>query len=364
MKRIVLCCDGTWNSADQEKNGVPCPTNVVKLGYRIAKRDPAGVAQIVYYDQGVGTGNPVDRLSGGAFGEGLEENIHDAYRFLVANYERGDELYLFGFSRGAFTARSIVGMVRKCGVLGRAHVKHYRDALNLYRNDARPAERDPTEFRKNYCLYGNDDIEVRFIGVWDTVGALGIPLRGLRWLTRRDHQFHDTELSGSVKEAYHALAIDEHRSSFEPATWDYKPKDGQHVEQVWFCGAHSDVGGGYAEHELSDIPLQWMIDKALAAGLAFDKEAIDANPLKPDPLGAIHDSKTGFYNVAPAFHRVIGKAKKSDGAPEHDDPTQFLHRSVLERWDKDPSYRPKALQDYFKRATSAIAASSVDGPGA
>ena len=149
MKRIVLCCDGTWNSADQESNGVPCPTNVVKLGYRVAKRDPRGVQQLLYYDQGVGTGNPVDHLSGGAFGDGLEDNIHDAYRFLVANYEKGDELYLFGFSRGAFTARSIVGMVRKCGILSRAHVKNYKQAIELYRSKDRPIERD-REGRRRY----------------------------------------------------------------------------------------------------------------------------------------------------------------------------------------------------------------------
>ncbi|MDF3010573.1 MAG: hypothetical protein K0S03_1369, partial [Burkholderiales bacterium] len=222
MKRLILCCDGTWNSADQERNGTPCPTNVVKLGYRVAKRD-GDIPQLIYYDQGVGTGNTLDRASGGAFGDGLEENIHDAYRFLVANYEPGDELYLFGFSRGAFTVRSIGGMIRKCGILER-----------------------PMQFRKSCSLIHEEPIPIRMIGVWDTVGSLGIPLRGLRWLTRREHQFHDTELSGSVQVACHALAIDERRAPFAPTLWDYKPKPGQQVEQVWFCGAHSDVGGGYA----------------------------------------------------------------------------------------------------------------------
>lgn len=104
MKRLILCCDGTWNRADQESNGVPCPTNVVKLGYRLAKRD-GDIPQVVHYDHGVGTGNSLDRLTGGAFGYGIEDNIHGAYRFLVANYEKGDEIFLFGFSRGAFTSR-------------------------------------------------------------------------------------------------------------------------------------------------------------------------------------------------------------------------------------------------------------------
>ena len=349
MKRIILCCDGTWNSADQESNGVPCPTNVVKLGYRIAKRDAAGIPQIVYYDQGVGTGNALDRLSGGAFGQGLEQNIHDAYRFLASNYEPGDQLYVFGFSRGAFTARSIVGMIRKCGVLALKNVKHYREALELYRNGSRPADPGPTQFRTSYCCYGNDDIKVDFIGVWDTVGALGIPLRGLRWLTRKDHQFHDTQLSGIVQRACHALAIDEYRGSFEPATWDYAPKDWQRVEQVWFCGAHSDVGGGYAEPQLSDIALDWMIGKARDAGLAFDQEVIDANPLAPDPLAKVHNSKARFYKLAPNFNRTIGTSRKDDKSPARDDPTQSLHPSVLARWDKDPSYRPAPLIEYFKR---------------
>src|SRR5688572_14428618 len=118
MKRLVICCDGTWNSADRESEGVPCVTNVVKVAYRIAKRD-GDIPQVIFYDQGVGTGNLIDKVTGGASGDGLEENIHDAYRFLIANFEPGDELYIFGFSRGAFTARSISGMIRKCGIPSR-----------------------------------------------------------------------------------------------------------------------------------------------------------------------------------------------------------------------------------------------------
>jgi uncharacterized protein (DUF2235 family) len=331
MKRLVLCCDGTWNSADQERNGTPCPTNVVKLGYRVAK-SAGGTAQVVYYDQGVGTGNFIDRVSGGAFGDGLEENIHDAYRFLVANYEPGDEIYLFGFSRGAFTARSIGGMIRKCGILERSAVRYYRDAIELYRSDEHPDDAKPRKFRQSCSVVEDAPIPIRMIGVWDTVGALGIPLRGLRWLTRKDHQFHDTELSGSVQVACHALAIDEHRAPFAPTLWDYKPKRGQQVEQAWFCGSHSDVGGGYAETGLSDIALEWMIGKASAAGLAFDAEALAAYPLKPDPLAAIHDSKTGLYRLTRGIDRRIGN-----------DPTQSVHDSVRARWRSLGDYRPAPL---------------------
>ncbi|HEX6266363.1 MAG TPA: DUF2235 domain-containing protein [Burkholderiales bacterium] len=356
MKRLVLCCDGTWNRADQEHDGAPCPTNVVKLAYRVAKRDPAGTPQIIFYEQGVGTGNALDRFSGGAFGDGLEDNILDVYRFLVGNYEPGDEIFLFGFSRGAFTARSIVGMVRKCGILACKHARHYREALGLYRNGDRPADPEPVRFRTRCCAYGDQSIQVRFMGVWDTVGALGIPVRGLRALKKK-YEFHDTELSGMVDEACHALAIDEHRAPFAPALWEDKVKEGQKVEQVWFCGAHSDVGGGYErsrdgngrlEAQLADISLDWMLGKAQGAGLELDPEVVEANPLVLEPLAMIHNSKTGFYRIVPEFDRLIGLATIDKVQTDKPDSTQQLHPSVLARWDTDPKYRPEALARYFK----------------
>ena len=347
MKRLIVCCDGTWNRADQERDEIPCPTNVVKIAYRIAKRDGA-TPQITYYDQGVGTGNVIDRYSGGAFGDGLADNILDAYRFLVANYEEGDQIFLFGFSRGAYTARSLGGMIRKCGILRREGVRHYRDAVKLYRDDnVRPDDPPAVAFRKENSLGGEKSIEIQCVGVWDTVGSLGIPLRGLRGLTRRRHQFHDTELSGSVLNAFHALAIDEHRAPFEPTLWDYKPKGTQRVEQVWFCGAHSDVGGGYPENGLSDIALQWMIDRAADAGLVFDSSVMRALPLSFKPLQEVHNSKTGLYRVTPGLDRPIGRAAQDPSQP---DPTQSVHDSVRAKWDGDPKYRPDALRDYFKRS--------------
>jgi uncharacterized protein (DUF2235 family) len=356
MKRIVLCCDGTWNSADQARNGVPCPTNVVKLGFRIAKQAENGqIPQVVYYDEGVGTGNSLDRLSGGALGRGLEENIYEAFRFLIANYEPGDELYLFGFSRGAFTARSIVGMIRKCGILSRKSVRRYRDALSLYRDDSHPNAEEPSKFRRDHCVCAGDNINVKFIGVWDTVGSLGIPLRGLRSLTRKKYQFHDTELSGVVEHAYHALAIDERRAPFEPTLWHYQPKPGQTVEQVWFCGAHSDVGGGYASTGLSDIALEWMIEKARGTGLEFDQTATASYPLSPNPLDELHNSKSGLYRVTIGIDRPIGTSSDKNKP----DPTQSLHSSVLQRWDNDASYRPPALLDYFRRTGDSRANEST-----
>jgi uncharacterized protein (DUF2235 family) len=353
MKRLVVCCDGTWNSADQQSGERPTPTNVVKLAYRVAKRE-GDVAQVLFYDQGVGTGNSMDRLLGGAFGAGLVENIFDAYRFLMANYEPGDALYLFGFSRGAYTARSLAGMIRKCGILERASVGRYADALSLYRDPGtHPDDALPVAFREQHSIGHGAPLPIAFVGVWDTVGALGIPIRGLRWLTRREHQFHDTELSGSVRRAAQALAIDERRAPFAPSLWSFVPKDGQTVEQVWFPGVHSDVGGGYAEVDLSDGALAWMIGCAREAGLVFGESLLEANPLRPEPAGTLHDSKGGLYRLTRGHDRPIGVVPPPPGeAPDAGaplDPRQSVHASALARWDADGGYRPPALREYLRR---------------
>ena len=351
MRRLIIGCDGTWNSADQQIDGAPCPSNVVRLMYRVAKTDDQ-IPQLSYYDQGVGTGNLVDRYSGGAFGGGLEDNVHDAYRFLVSNYQPGDEIYLFGFSRGAFTARSVAGMIRKCGILRRTSCAQYNKALELYRSSARPDEPKPSEFRSVHSVTGDAPIPIKFVGVWDTVGALGIPLRGLRSLTRRRYQFHDTELSGQVQYACHALALDEQRGPFEPTLWLDKKKAQQVVKQTWFCGVHTDVGGGCKRSGLSDIALEWMITNAKTAGLEFEPDDRPPYPFNPCPTERIEDSRRGVYRLLPGAKRVVGlRARESHAGrdtPGDLDQTQSLHPSVLERWDQDPGYRPRNLRDYFK----------------
>lgn len=228
MKRLVICCDGTWNRADQEQDEQPVPTNVVRFAYRVAKRD-AATTQVVFYDQGVGTGNRLDQLTGGAFGVGLEDNLYEAYRFLIANYELGDELFILGFSRGAFTARSLAGLIRNSGILRRDRVDLYRDAINQYRNRGKHPSGDlARHFRLQHAMSveGCPDVitPIKFLGVWDTVGALGIPVDFLNARNRQAYEFHDTDLSGSVEHAYHALAIDEHRKPFEPTLWTNAPK--------------------------------------------------------------------------------------------------------------------------------------------
>ena len=354
MKSLVICCDGTWNRADSTTDAEQHnATNVLRFAYLTAKRDADGNPQILFYDQGVGTGNRVDRLTGGAFGRGLDDNIFDAYRFLIANYEEGDRIYLVGFSRGAFTARSLAGLIRTCGILKREAVDHYVEALRRYRErEGDPDSEELRAIRSGCSIAGDGKVPIHFIGVWDTVGSLGIPLRGLRGLTRRRYRFHDTELSGSVAHAYHALAIDERRAPFEPMLWSSEPKGKQVLEQVWFAGVHSDVGGGYQERGNSDVSLGWMLEKAEAAGLATDRSSPLRKLIAPQPLADLHDSKRGFYRVTPGIDRPIGLRPADPGEPKGatvEDTRQSLHPSVRSRWDADSSYRPPSLREYFAR---------------
>ena len=177
------------------------------------------------------------------------------------------------------------------------------------------------------------------MGVWDTVGALGIPLQGLACLTNRGHQFHDVELSGSVHNAYQALAVDERRGPFRPSLWMHKPKEGQTIEQVWFAGVHVDVGGGYREGGLSDLTFAWMKSKAEACGLVLDGAYV-STAAAPDPNGVLHNSRTGIYRVLPSHVRPIGDPGYAN---------QSLHPGLLERYRSDDGYRPSNLVDYLKR---------------
>jgi len=341
-KRLVVCCDGTWNTPDQV-----CPTNVTKLALALADQASDGTEQRVFYLRGVGT-TRWERLRGGAFGVGLSRNVKDAYRFLVDNYAPGDEVFLFGFSRGAFTARSTAGLVRKAGVLHRDNADRIDQAYKLYRDRlTHPRGVEAQLFRRTYSY----ETRIRMIGVWDTVGALGIPMGGLRWVNafNRRWQFHDTDLSTTVDAAFHAVAIDEQRKSFAPTMWQQQPDAGdQRLEQVWFAGAHCDVGGGYATTGLSDLALLWMADRAGSCGLAFKEDAFptlagqgarsDVVLVEPDPLGRLHDSRRAFFRVVPALHRPIGVVDAGH---------EYAASSAITRRDKDPSYTPPALTTYL-----------------
>jgi uncharacterized protein (DUF2235 family) len=337
-KRLIVFCDGTWNRADQ-----PAPTNVVKL--RDAVDTSAG--QLVHYEPGVGT-RPWERVSGGAFGFGLSRNVQDCYRFLVDHYEPGDELFFFGFSRGAFTARSLAGLVRNSGILQSVHRGRIKEAYRLYRSrkpgDA-PAEHAAEAFRD---AYSHPDAEIEFIGVWDTVGALGVPIDGFRPpLLSRRWTFHDTTLSRFVHNAYHAISVDERRKPFVPTLWVSKvradgtveePPPAQTVRQVWFAGVHSDVGGGYPDASLAELPLRWMADRARACGLVLKtgQPVVDAG----NPSGLMHDSMTRFYRLLGPFDREL---KTRDGIPVD----ASVASCVKARCERDGAYRPPGLSAWL-----------------
>lgn len=351
-KRLVVCCDGTWNTPDQMNDGQPCPTNVTRLALAIAASGSDEVEQRMFYHRGVGT-RRWERIRGGAFGMGLSRNVQEAYRFVVDHYEPGDELYFFGFSRGAYTARSTVGLIRNAGVLRREHAGRIGEAYALYRSRAdvtKPTGTEAKLFRRSY----SHETGIRFLGVWDTVGALGIPMSGMGWLNRR-WQFHDTELSTTVEAAFQALAIDETRKPFKPAVWSQQPGAGaQRLEQVWFSGCHCDIGGGYPDSGLSDLALLWMADRARSCGLALSEEMLEPGdgdgpgreyPVRPDPMGELHDSRKAFYRLLRPFHRPIGKAE---------DGQEHVASSAVRRREKDSSYAPSELVEHLAGAHQVV----------
>ena len=301
----------------------------------------------VYYDEGVGTGPfAVDRYFGGAFGLGLDRNIREAYRFLSQMYEPGDEIYVFGFSRGAFTARSLVGYVAASGLLQRHRCSRSRErqAWRYYRTP--PKARYPA-IRADLDRDVHQDLRVKCLGVFDTVGALGIPLTGLNTFNRWRYQFHDTALGSIVDNAFQALALDEPRWPFRPSVWT-RPTHNRfkRVEQAWFAGGHSDVGGGNvyngeqaAAQPLSSIALDWMIRRVEAtSGLRFAEPAWVL-----DPLADQHEAFKFPYRLFGRTVRVVNKtppattrAFRLATIPAHLSPIgEVLHVSVLQRLGRD-----------------------------
>ena len=345
MKRLVICCDGTWNSPENTKLAA---SNVLRLARAVPPTAGDGTVQIVYYDPGVGSGNLVDKLTGGAFGSGLSLNVREAYAFLVHNYEPGDALYFFGFSRGAYTVRSTAGFVRKVGILQRRNGDRIADGWRIYRIRAGTADSPEAQrFRDQYSHPEPEQIDMRCVGVWDTVGALGIP-GPFSFLTKKGNGFHDVALSSRVKFGFHAIAVDEKRRFFRPTLWEQSPAaTGQVLEQAWFPGVHADVGGGYNEKALSDNTLAWMASRARLAGLDLDQTYLDS-VCQPDHRGPLHESRNGPYRLIPAHHRPIARPIPPDEAL-YDPPgptQQHLDDATERRYKEDVSYRPPGLVEY------------------
>jgi len=318
-KNIVVFSDGTGQEGGEGAN-----TNVYKLYKMIMDRTPG---QIGFYDRGLGTG--WRKLTGSLGGAGMSENIQECYRFIFENFNAGDQIYLFGFSRGAATVRSLSGFIDLFGILPKSRPELIEKAYKIYKS----AKADKSEQREKRKRRAADFVarnhtmwtKIRFLGVWDTVAALGVPNRSVDIILDRlpfwRHNFHSFELSRCVEHGRHALAIDDERLTFHPLIWKPEILADQTMKQVWFCGMHTDVGGGYAEHGLSDIALDWMIREAVAHGLAiFPRNKVK---VAPDPSGVMHDSRSGIRG------RIFRRKERSWSADGPDKPV--VHASVIER---------------------------------
>jgi uncharacterized protein (DUF2235 family) len=241
------------------------------------------------------------------FGAGLSKNIRDGLVWLATHYRPGDQLFIFGFSRGAYTARSFTGLIRKCGIpkwqpgisTHASITGLVATAYHIYREGQWSVDSTPAEaFRRTFSW---PDTAIKFVGVWDTVGALGLPVHEI-WFGSDFYRFHDTQLSAIVSNAFHAVAIDEHRPDFAETMWDVNkaPLPGQRVEQTWFPGAHADVGGGYKDGKLYQAPLRWMQDRADECGLVFkSKSVVEENAYLSPMHDSLHEFAFGLYARLP-----------------------------------------------------------------
>jgi uncharacterized protein (DUF2235 family) len=377
-KNIVVLSDGTG-----QVGGEGHDTNVYKLFRMLEDRTDR---QIVFYDEGLG----VDEhwLAGKVFGTGFTKNILQCYKFIFENYRSEDKLFFFGFSRGAATVRSLASFIHYFGILPMSRPELIDQAYQLYANRKQPkrseaessvrekgrpfkeelAERvfkaiDKAAYKYNQVVH--DDLDetsaefvrahpnqwanVEFLGVWDTVPALGlVPLPGLDFLIERvpawRHQYHDFKLHPSVRNAYHALSIDDDRKWFFPTVWKAYDPGKQKVEQVWFGGAHTDVGGGFWEAGFSDLALEWMVQKALQHGilLHLHSRRYWNFCVAPDATDMFHSPRTGwsrFYKEGVRDSVWDGEAYQIFGPPK-------IHESVLERARQESVYRPWILRNY------------------
>ena len=313
------------------------------------------MTQLAFHSDGVGTeSNKFLRTLGGAFGYGLSEDICSLYAMLVRSYEDSDNIFLFGFSRGAFTVRSLAGMIHHIGIL-----------KNMFMTDDELTDavmQAYIAYRKNidYACPSekiHSSRKIKFIGVWDTVDAIGVPFDALREFvylaaTTRFTR-HKDELNASIENAYHAISIDDERHTFHPRIWKEEGFTGK-VEQVWFTGVHSNVGGGYPKDSLSYISLDWMMKKANECGLKFldskwdllnDNGRCGDYQEQADRNGRIYDSRSGFA----MYYRYSPRKIQSLWAKENPKTLPKIHESALIRVkSKNTAYAPTALPEKFK----------------
>jgi uncharacterized protein (DUF2235 family) len=313
-KNIIICCDGTGNEPSAQNS------NVVKL-YSLIEKNPE--TQVTFYDPGIGTfGIKPYALYSEITGLGLSENIRQAYGFLMSHYKNGDKVFLFGFSRGAYTVRCLAGLLKKIGLLHKGNFNLLNHGINQYFDQENDLLTD--EFKLNFSRECN----VHFVGVWDTVSAF-IPVPP-------SHKFKNKKLNIKIPFGYQALAIDEKRKNFRPEIWEEHDEElknmedvKQTIEQVWFAGVHSDVGGSNPATGLSDISLEWMIDNAKEQGLIMKKNY--TTEINKDIRDRIDESYKGIWRLRSKFIREIPLGSK-------------IHCSVLERVIREiNNYEPSQL---------------------
>ncbi|KAH7162501.1 hypothetical protein B0J13DRAFT_580146 [Dactylonectria estremocensis] len=395
-KRLIACCDGTWMDSDngyeepgllRSQGTLQVPSNVTRLSRCFKRRCSDGKLQIISYESGVGTGsNTLDSITGGAFGLGLSERMRETYSYLCANYMDGDEIILVGYSRGAFTVRSVAGMVGALGLLTREGVEHFYPIFKDMQHWMDPHYKDPfpnvpfpnkpkgpdaaKEYRarleelcytrvKQDCGKG-ELIKIKAVCVWDTVGSLGVP----RW--------HNTSLSDRIEHAFHALALDETRPPFAPAVWERLPgnKLTTDLRQVWFPGNHANCGGGWEDQGIANCTLAWMMDQLASVGVEFDAPSLERvfqqtkayyetsaktcngkkkkkgldwavnpifrgnSPYRPWGLGAINKASSLLYTLSGQIIRSPGLYKPTDMKTKLDadrflmDTNERIHSSV------------------------------------
>ncbi|KAG8666277.1 hypothetical protein FPOAC2_11383 [Fusarium poae] len=405
VKRLIACCDGTWMDSDKgyqepglfEKEGsLQTPSNVTRISRCFEKRCNDGKLQVVNYESGVGTGsNRLDSITGGAFGQGLAERMRETYSFICSNYMDGDEIILVGFSRGAFTVRSVAGMIGNLGLLTREGVEFFypifkdmqhwmdadyedpfpnipfpdkpkgKDAADKYR--ARLEQLGYTRVKRDQ---GDEIITIKAVCVWDTVGSLGIPK--IAWLDKLGiHR---------IEHAFQALALDETRPPFQPAVWERLPENRYTTDlrQVWFPGNHGNIGGGWEDQGIANCTLAWMMDQLASIGVEFDLPSLERcfvqnvkyyhktpsklsiksrkkkqkqkprqwamspiyennRPFRPWGLGAINKSPGILYKLSgqttrtPGLYRPTDRRSKSDKSRYLLDTNERIHSSVRVR---------------------------------
>ncbi|WP_455223406.1 DUF2235 domain-containing protein [Kaarinaea lacus] len=350
-KNIIICSDGTGNTAKKGRG-----TNVFKLYESVDLNYTK--TQLTFYDDGVGTESfKLFKILGGAFGFGLSRNVRQLYANLARVYEPNDNIYLFGFSRGAFTVRTLAGFISHCGVLNaKEHCKNDADLVNKvegaykayrhryhtlllgiwralfkWRTKRKYGFTTVKEFKKYVHKEKTGITPIHFIGVWDTVSAVGFPIMGVSNFLNTIYRFKfpDNKLGSNVHYAYHALSIDDKRRTFHPEMWDEQgdeENENQLIEQVWFAGVHSNVGGGYPKQGMSLVALHWMMEKAHLTGLHFNKSARDQYKELANVNDKLYDSRSGlavYYRYAP---RDISKICKN-----YHIKTPLIHNSVLQR---------------------------------